>query len=139
MDDFDITSDSDLREYFRALTLYDDTADEIQKSTLNTQISVAKLKLKNEANSTEWYSDSGLGQALLGTVLILGKAAIENYSVSRWDLGDAEIDVSGASDSEQVQFEEWATLVSDGLKASNVDSGTQTPQFTKTFGGYNGR
>lgn len=136
---YDITSDADVKELFRALTLYDDSPDEINSGTLDTQIRAAKIRLSNKVDSDSWYSDSGLGQALLYTTMILGKCAMENYSVSAWDMGGGSIDVSGAGDDEQAQFSEWADAVSEGIRsADNVSNNAHNDvEITKTFiGGY---
>jgi hypothetical protein len=139
MDDYDIQTDADVKELFRALTLYEDSPDEIDDGTLDTQLRAAKIRLSNKIDGDNWYSDSGLGQALLGTTLIMGKCAMENYSVSAWDMGAGSIDVSGAGDVEQAQFSEWASMVSEGIQAADnaANDAHNDVGITKTFiGGY---
>jgi hypothetical protein len=114
------SDETELIEQVRALTLYDDTRDELPNATLQTQIGVAQMMLKNKTGSENFYSDSGLGQALLGTTAILAKAAVENYSVDRWSVGADDIDVSGAGDADQMQFEMWNKLINEGLSDSST-------------------
>jgi hypothetical protein len=114
------SDETELIEQVRALTMYDDTRDELPNATLQTQIGVAQMMLKNKTGSENFYSDSGLGQALLGTTAILAKAAVENYSVDRWSVGADDIDVSGAGDADQMQFEMWNKLINEGLSDSST-------------------
>ena len=131
-----LTSDSELKEVLRALTMYDDTEDELPTSTLDSQIKGAKIKLstKLDIDPDDWYNDSGLSTALLGTTMILAKCAVENYSITRWDIGGQYIDVSGAGDTDQPQFNEWAEMVTDGLKDAGAFN-SQVPSFSKTYVG----
>jgi len=62
----------------------------------------------------------------LGTTSILAKAAVENYSVDRWSVGADDIDVSGAGDADQMQFEMWNTLINEGLSDSSAEK-TSSP------------
>ena len=119
--------EDELLTQVRALTLYDDTRDELPNATLQTQIGVAQMMLKNKTGSENFYTDSGLGQALLGTTAILAKAAVENYSVDRWSVGADDIDVSGAGEADQMQFEMWNTLVNEGLSDSDTTKRTTSP------------
>lgn len=106
----------------RGLTLYEDTADELPSSTLDTLVKTAKMRLQNKYGSDSFYSDSGLGQALVGATAIIAKSAVENYSVDRWDVGEGDIDVSGAGDADQVQFQQWARLTAEGVTSSDAVS-----------------
>jgi len=134
MTEYQLSSDTDLKEVVRALTLYDDTEDELPASTLDTQVRAAKIKLstKLDTDPTDWYSDSGLSTALLGATLILSKCAVENYSITRWDVGGQYIDVSGNGDTDTPQLNEWNTLIADGLADAGSHS-SQVPSFTKTY------
>lgn len=120
------STDSEAREMIRGLTLYEDTSDELPQSDLDTQLSIAKMQLKNETGSEDFYSDEGLGQALVATTAILAKAAVENYSITRWDVGSESIDVSGAGDDAQAQFQQWASMAADGVASSSSSSKTQS-------------
>lgn len=125
--DFAPDSDSDVRRYVRALTDYDDSPDELQQIELQTQMDIAKLDIYNDVGSDKFYTDAGLGQALIATTAIYAKAAVENYSISGWQIGDQQIDVRGVSDGTDVQFQRWATLAATGLQASDA-----TPDHTPT-------
>lgn len=134
MASYSITGDADLKTKVRGLTLYEDTADELDATTLSTQIDIAKLRVKNKTDSDSWYSDDGLGQVLLGVTAILAKNAMENYSVSSWSIGDQVIDVNGAGDRDQSQFEDWNDMVLEGLQATNVTIDTgPSPSNTSSY------
>lgn len=132
MSEHQLQNDSDLKDVVRALTLYEDSQDELPDAKLDAQIRGAKIKLSTKVDSTNWYSDSGLSTALLGTTLIYAKCAVENYSITRWDIGGQYIDVSGANDTDQPQFNEWAAMVADGLADSDAYE-NNVPSFTKTY------
>ena len=123
--DFAPTSDTEAYELVRALTDYDDTDDELTQSSLDTHLRVAKLNLYNEVGSKEFYEDPGLGQALVAATAIYAKAAVENYSVDRWSVGDTEIDVGAFNNPESAQFQQWAELHATGLEASDA-----TPDYS---------
>jgi hypothetical protein len=118
------SDEADVRDLVRGLTLYEDDADEIPQSTLNTQIRIAKMRLATETGSDAFFSDDALGEALVYTTAILAKSAIENYSITSWDLGVGEIDVSGAGDAEQVQFTQWADAASQALASGGHGGGS---------------
>lgn len=132
MSEYQLSSDADLKTVVRGLTMYEDTTDELPESDLDTQIRAAKIKLDSQVESTDWYSDNGLSKALLGATLIYAKCAVENYSITRWDIGGSYIDVSGKGDTDVPQFNEWAKLVSEGLQESSQHS-SQVPSFSKTY------
>lgn len=126
MTQFAPTTDSETTDMVRGLTLYADSPDELRASELDTQLNIAKMRLKNETGSESFYSDAGLGQALVFATAILAKSAVENYSVTRWDVGSDSIDVSGAGDTDQQQFSDWASMVADGVASSSSSSKTQS-------------
>jgi len=134
MTEHQLQSDTDLKDVVRALSMYEDTDDELPASTLDTQLRAAKIKLSAEIGKdpTDWYSDSGLSTALLGTTLILSKCAVENYSITRWDVGGQYIDVSGKGDTDTPQLNQWNQMIADGLSKSSVAE-SQVPSFTKTY------
>lgn len=121
-----IDSLSDLRARVRATTLYEDSPDELPQSDLDSLIENAQLRLSNRTGSTNWYSDNGLSQALLYASAIEAKASLSNFTVTRWDIGAGEIDVSGASDTDQAQFQLWADWVAQGLSSSDSEDVAST-------------
>lgn len=133
------TSDAEVESVVRAITGYDDS--ELPSKQFQTLLDLTKLTLVNETNlsSTQgnddpWYSDDGLGQALVFTAAIRTKVAVENYSVDRWDFGDQTLDVRGAGDADQIQFQEWMERANDGLDASNkADDDTPIPSNTSSY------
>ncbi len=134
MSEHQLQSDIDLKDVVRSLTMYEDSRDELPESDLDSQIRAAKIRLstKLDQDPTDWYSDNGLSTALLGTTLILAKCAVENYSITRWDIGGQYIDVSGKGDTDTPQLNEWNQMIADGLEDADMYS-TQVPSFTKTY------
>ena len=129
--DHEINGDADLKEMVRSITDYD--REHLDDPTLDMQIRAAKLRVKNEADSSKFYEDDGLSQALLYTTAILAKCAAENYSLDRWNLGDAQIEARYAGDSDQAQFAHWAEMAAEGIRSSEEASVQPTPEFTNTF------
>jgi len=117
--------DADAQTLVRGLTLYEDNSDELPASDLSTHLRIAKMRLNTKTDSSEFYSDNGLGQALVATTAIVAKAAVENYSITRWDLGVGEIDVSGAGDEDVAQFSQWASMAAEGI-ANSKEGGSQS-------------
>jgi|APHM01.1.fsa_nt_gi hypothetical protein len=109
-------SNAELRRFVRTITNYERA--DVSNSELDTHIKLAKLRIKNETNSTDFFTDDGLAQAVLFTTAILVKSAVENYSVSGYIVGGQEIDVSDVSAPDSAQFQTWSTLISDGLESS---------------------
>lgn len=124
------TTDDELKSRVRATTLYEDTPDELPADHLSSLLNNAKMRLQNRTGVSNWYGDDGLTQALLYATALSTKVAIENYSVTRWDVGAGEIDVSGASDTESAQFQMWANYVSEGLSASDSEDVASTGTTT---------
>lgn len=120
------SDDRDAVEMVRALTMYENSDDEIPQSTLETQLNIAKMRLATKTGDTDFYANDALGQALVGSTAILAKSAIENYSITSWDLGVGEIDVSGAGDADQVQFQQWADMVAEALANGGYGSSVGT-------------
>jgi len=115
------TDDADTRQLVRALTQYEDNTDELPRSELDTHIRLAKMRLQTQTDKSDFYKIDGLGQALVATTAILAKAAVENYSVDRWDLGVGTIDVGSAGDADVVQFSEWASMAAEGLADAGLN------------------
>jgi len=137
MPDIYPTDKQDALTLIRGLTLYEDSPDELTTSELETHLRIAKMRLKTKTDSDNWYSDDGLGQALVATTAIVAKAAVENYSITRWDLGIGEIDVSGAGDEDNAQFSQWASMASEGIAAS--DNGSALSATNINSGSYIGQ
>lgn len=119
--------EADAKSLVRGLTLYEDSPDELPSDDLDTHIRIAKMRLKTETGSSDFYTDDGLGQALVATTAIIAKAAIENFSVDRWDIGQGEIDVSGSGDTDNAQFGQWAQMASDGISESSTSTKSSAP------------
>lgn len=129
---YQIQDDFELKQKVRTLTGYARDDDELSEPDLDGLLDISKLIIKNATGSDSWYSDEGLGQALLGVTCIRAKESVENYSVSSWSVGDEEIDVSGASDPDAVQFTRWNELVNEGLSASQEAETTHSMSIRNT-------
>lgn len=137
--DFAPTTDGDVKTTVRHLTGYDGT--ELSDAEFSTLLDLTKLTLVNETSVTSdegdndvWYTDNGLGQALIFTTAIRAKATVENYSVDRWDFADQQIDVRGAGDPDQVQFQRWMKGAANGLDASSeYEDDDPTPSNTASY------
>jgi hypothetical protein len=131
--DHSVSDESELKSLTRSLTGYEDTQDELPQGDLDDLITVAAMEVYNEGGSDKWFTDTGLGQALLFTLCIYAKARVENYSVSSWTVGDQTINVQNAGDEDQVQFTRWAQAANDGIEASEEVTTTYTVENTAGY------
>lgn len=115
------SNDSELRAAVRAETQYDDEPDELPQSELSDILERAKAKVELTTESDQWYSDDGLGFALVAYTCMRAKAAIENVPLSGYSLGDERVSFDADPPDESQQLQQWAQDVSDGLDASAVD------------------
>jgi hypothetical protein len=125
MNDYDITSNTELDERVRAETGYEDTPDELPQSDLETLRANAKLVLATDAGVDDgWYTDRGLGLALLGVTCVKAKARVENYSVSSWSLGGGDVSIEVEdSDGSSIQMTEYENMIQMGMaRADDVDA-----------------
>ena len=122
--DFAPSTDTEVREMVRTLTEYDDTDDELPQSKLDSQLQMAKLRLYNELDidGDEFYDDAGLGQALVASVAIYSKLAVENYSVTRWRIADQEIETSDMTETDSAQMTEWVQMYRNGVRKSKAST-----------------
>ncbi len=132
MSSYDITSDRDLHQFVRAETDYADTRDELPQSRLSTLTESAKLRLAVKANVDEgWYSDRGLGLALLGVTCIKAKASVENHSVESWSIRGGDVDIQARdSDGESIQYTAYERMIADGMATSDVSTSEPTSSAT---------
>jgi len=137
MSEYSIEGDSELKQMVRGLTHYADHEEELPDDVLETQIKVSKLRLKNKTNidleGGNFYDDDGIAQALLFTTCILAKCAAENYSIDRWDIGGSHIEARYAAEPDQIQFQQWAELVAEGLKNSEETTAGPLPRVTRSY------
>lgn len=138
MPDFYPSSETEALELVRGLTLYEDSSNELPTDDLKTHLKIAKMRLFTKTGSDSFYSDDGLGQALVATTAIIAKSAIENYSIDRWDLGQGEIDVRNAGDEDVSQFAQWAQMAAEGISSSDTSTRSSTPIPSNTAA-YMGR
>lgn len=131
MASWDLTSDSELRTAVRAQTQYEDSSKELPQSELDTLVERAKHRLYLETNDSSWYSDSGLGLALLGYTCMRAKSAMENIPLDSYSLGDEDVSFDADDEMDSIQMQMWAEDVRAGLDASAVDA-TNARQPTDT-------
>lgn len=119
MSNHHISDISELKQRVRDKTLYEDSPRELTASELESNIHDAMLRLEDDTGLSSFFADVGAQRATLYASCIEAKAAIENYSVTAWDVGAGNIDVSGAGDPDQFQFQHWADEVAAGLANSS--------------------
>lgn len=121
---FEINNDSDIKRFVRGITGYDPTPSELPQEDLETQIALAKGRLSMEysLSGQPWFSDQGLGIALVYGCAIYCKLTVENHSVASWDFGDEEIESRSLSPEESAQLSIWIDIVKDGTDNSDDPS-----------------
>ena len=132
MPEFVPSHDAETRNFVRALTDYDDNADELPQLLLETQLKICKMGLHNKYDIDDFYADSGITQALVAGTAIKCKLAVENYSVSSWTVGDQSIDVSGVRDTDVPQLQSWQSMYQDGIATSD-ETASRVPQNTADY------
>ena len=124
------TSKRDVQDMVRAVTDYDERT--LSQTTLDKHIEIAKTVLYTRTSSDAFYTDAGLGQALVFATALLVKAAVENYSVTRWNIGDQYIDAGTDGTSDQ-QLQQWNSYVREGIRRSD-----ETPTGPRNSADYIG-
>ena len=131
---FGITEDSELKERARSATGYADDSDEgILESDLDNIVKDAKTKVYLETQSTDWYSDDGLGFSLLAYTCMRTKATVENFAIVKYSLGNESVTTRNATPEQSQQIQQWADDVRSGLNASSLDKSTK-PKMQNTSG-----
>lgn len=132
---FSVTSDSDVITRVRIITGYDDQPDEIPQTTMSGLLDAAMAKLYSDIQTTAWYSDHNIGQALVYTLCIMSKLRVENYSVKKWSLGNESLTTLNANPDEEGQLQEWNDEINDNLEDSDEASitGDGVAELTSTY------
>ena len=134
---FSISDDSELKTRVRSATGYEDDEDEgILTSDLDNIIKDAKAKVFLETNAKKWYTDDGLGFALLAYTCMRTKAQVENFAISKYSLGNESVTTRNATEEQSQQIQQWADDVRTGLNASELDKSTK--QKMRNTSGYVG-
>jgi hypothetical protein len=131
---FQIDDDDDLQAAVRSATGYHDEIDELTPSNLEAHIEDAKRDVYIETDSTEWYDDLALGQALKAYTCIITKVAVENYSVSSYSFGDITISAPDASPEESTQLQRWAEQAAEALEESAANEDAKPTGMRNTSG-----
>lgn len=113
--------DTELAAAVRAETSYEDTEDELPQSQLEHLIERSKAKLELETGVSSWFSNDGIGFALVAYTCMRAKAAVENISMSSYEIGAEQVDFHHADPEDNMQMQQWADDVNTGLDATDVD------------------
>lgn len=124
-------SNVEVKDAVRAETQYEDSERELPEQDLNSILERAKHRVSLETDSTNWYSDSGIGMVLIAYTCMRAKAAVENAFVQSYSLGDQQVTVRNADPETSQQIQQWAEDVRVGLNASSLDA-EQGPTPTNT-------
>ncbi|UBF23166.1 hypothetical protein M1M34_gp015 [Haloarcula tailed virus 2] len=134
VESFSITSDPELKTRVRSATDYNDDEDEgILDSDLDNIIKDAKSKVFLETGSKAWYTDDGLGFALIAYTCMRTKAQVENFAISSYTLGNETVNTRNATPEQSQQIQQWADDVRTGMNASELDGSTK-PKMQNTSG-----
>lgn len=131
--------DDDLKSIVRGMTDYADNADELPDTSSGTGTSMTKVierskaQVELETGSTAWYTDDGLGYALAAFAAMRAKAAVENFAIVNYTLGDEQVTTRNADPEDSQQIQQWADDVRTGLNGSSVDT-QQSPGLQNTSG-----
>jgi hypothetical protein len=81
----------------------------------------SKAKLELETGVSSWFSNDGIGFALVAYTCMRAKAAVENISMSSYEIGAEQVDFHHADPEDNMQMQQWADDVNTGLDATDVD------------------
>lgn len=135
MADYDITSDTELKDAVRSETLYNDTSDELTEPDLDGIIDNTKMLVHAKTGSSSWFSDRGLGLVLLGLTCARAKAAVENLAIQSLSLEPISLEARDSNGNE-VQFQQYEEYVSIGMSSTNVSTGgggNPLPRVSNSF------
>lgn len=137
VESFSVTSDTELKDRVRSATDYaDDSEEGIADSDLDNIIKDAKSKVFLETRSKSWYTNDGLGFALIAYTCMRAKAQVENFAISSYELGNESVTTRNATPEQSQQIQQWADDVRTGLNASELDKSTK--QKMRNTSGYIG-
>lgn len=115
------STDSELKAQVRDITSYEDTQDEMPETQLDGIVDRAKGAMELETGSDAWYSDDGLGFALVAYTAMRAKAAIENVPLASYSIGDEQVSFDDDVPDDSAQYQQWADDIRTGLDASELD------------------
>lgn len=128
------SNDTELKQAVRGETDYADSPDELPDTSTGSGTSMskvierAKARVQLETGSSAWYSDNGIGHALVAYASMRAKAAVENAAIVGYSLGDQEVTLRNADPETSQQIQQWAEDVKVGLDASSSDT-SQRPRM----------
>jgi hypothetical protein len=132
MQSYDITSDAYLKYMVRTITGYADTPNELPESKLDSLIEASKLQVHTKTDANSWYSDRGLGMVLLGVTSAKCKSMVENHSIQSWDFGAGKIEARDQRGN-AVQYDQYESMIQDGMKKANVGSSSPLPSVSNSW------
>jgi hypothetical protein len=128
---WDITTDSELKSAVRTETQYD--TGKLSDSDLDGLVDSAKRVLAIKADVTSFYDDRGLAVALLGVTCAKAKGAVENSPVVTKNLAGGDVTFR-TSDGSSLQLAQYEAMTQDGLSESeSTDAGPQPVRFTNDY------
>jgi hypothetical protein len=128
---WDITTDSELKSAVRTETQYD--TGKLSDSDLDGLVDSAKRVLAIKADVTSFYDDRGLAVALLGVTCAKAKGAVENSPVVTKNLAGGDVTFR-TSDGSSLQLAQYEAMTSEGLSSSDsTDAGPQSIRFTNDY------
>jgi hypothetical protein len=128
--DFDITTDTDLRDAVRTETQYTET--QLSTEDIDGLVDSGKRVLALRADVSDFYGDRGVAVALLGIVCAKVKGAAENQPVRVDNVGPNDVTFR-TSDGSSLQLGQYEDMTQLGLsEAEAVDDAIQGVEFTNT-------
>lgn len=137
-ENFSLTSDAEVEERVRTLTGYEDTSKELPSADFSDDqnsnegvLGAAKSKIYTDLETTDWYANHHLGEALAYTAAIIAKERLENYTVDQWTIGSgAESVVVRGADQDSGQILSWVQSVERAVAKSDQSDGASRPRLT---------
>lgn len=128
---WDITSDDDLKDALRGEMGYDTTT--LTKPALAEDLNSAKRVLALKADVTEFYDDRGIAVALYGITCAKAKGTVENQPVQVKNLAGDDVTFR-TTDGSSLQVSQYEQMTELGLAESDkTDAGTEEIYLTRTF------
>lgn len=131
-----VTDDRDVKDRVYASTNYEDSTDELPETQLDTLLDISKGRMVNDVGTDKWYTERPLGDALVAYTCMRCKAAIENFAISGYTMGDETVQTRNADPDDSQQIQMWAEDIQAALNKSSVDSSTS--QKMRNTSGYIG-
>lgn len=131
MQDWDITSNEELKDAVRSLTQYD--KERLDVTELDALVDDGKRTLALKADITQFFDDRGIAVALLGIVAARAKGAVENSPVEVKDISGQNVRFR-SSTGDSLQLSQYESLTQLGLSESEkTDDTAEMITFTNDY------